>query len=195
MTAAFASRQAAAVVGTVLAALTFAHPAIAKEGLEARLNEPIPTGSTPGTAVSIGWTLVDQSGQPFGGAPVFLRVYGASGLEAVEAPVREGRQRGEYIAELRVPAGGIGRIEIGIRGTACYRGGSCQRSDHLIPIVHGPPSEIPDTRVSSESRSVWESQARRLSARESRPRSCQALPEHANRGRAANCCQALPQQR
>jgi len=117
-----------------LAALLAALPAAAKNGVKATLTTHIPLDAEPGTQLRLAWTLgfVDDNGrrQPFGGGGVFVRLRSATGAKA-ETGFADGS--GRFAATVFVPEGGIGDVEIGIRGLADGR-----PSDLLFPITNDP---------------------------------------------------------
>jgi hypothetical protein len=117
-----------------LAALLAALPAAAKNGVKATLTTRIPVEAKPGTQLRVAWTLgfVDDNGrrQPFGGGGVFVRLRSATGAKA-ETGFADGS--GAFAATVVVPEGGIGDVEIGIRGLADGR-----PSDLLFPITNDP---------------------------------------------------------
>lgn len=106
----------------------------------ARLTAPPPLHAPPGRKVRVAWTLsyVDERGKrrPFNGGYVFVRLLSASGGALSTAFAAEPRP-GRYVARVTVPKGGIGGIQIGIRGTRCDQGG-CAPSDLLFPITNDP---------------------------------------------------------
>ena len=113
--------------------LCLAGIATAKEGAEAALDAPIPPGAEPGSEIDVGWSAgwPDGAGRldPIIGSPVFIRLTSVDGSEKVEA---SGTERpsgsGHYVATITVPRGGVGLVEIGLRGESCVNG-ECLRSD------------------------------------------------------------------
>ena len=92
--------------------------ALAKEGIVARLDAPLPGRAQPGTAVTIGWTISVPGGGSLVGTNTILRVYSRDAQTSVDAPPREDRP-GHFLATFRVPTGGIATVGIGIPGTSC----------------------------------------------------------------------------
>jgi hypothetical protein len=129
------SRFALGLLAAALAALAAALPAAGKEGVVARLTTSVPLHASPGTRLEVAWTLTypDANGRPrpFGANGVFVRLLSATGAAATIgfAPVGA-YPTGEYRATVVVPKGGIGRLEIGLRGRANGR-----PSDVLFPVV------------------------------------------------------------
>src|SRR5205823_3295211 len=107
---------AAALLAGALALFVAAVPASAKEGVKATLTTQIPLTAKLGTQLHVAWTLSFlENGQPrpFGAGGVFVRLLSASGAPAETAYVNG---RGEFEATVAVPKGGIGDVQIGLRG-------------------------------------------------------------------------------
>jgi hypothetical protein len=122
------------LVVVAAALLAGALPAAAKEGVKATLTTKIPLDAAPGTKFEVGWTLayLDEAGrrQPFGAGEVFVRLLSASGGRA-QTTFIDGS--GAFTAKVAVPEGGIGDIQIGLRGYVDGR-----PSDLLFPITNDP---------------------------------------------------------
>jgi hypothetical protein len=136
-------------IAAMLAALVSSET-LAKEGVEARLDRPIPKDAAAGSTITLGWSLWfrdEASGEwrPFTGNGGFVRLYGVEG-SSTEASGTED-WTGHFLAEVAVPAGGIGRVEIGLAGTAC-RAGTCWRSDEIFPVTGiGPRDGVPIAEI------------------------------------------------
>ncbi|MBJ7348504.1 MAG: hypothetical protein JHC87_08050 [Thermoleophilaceae bacterium] len=143
------SRTAMTVVGVVLLTIglstALADNADAKGNIRATLDQSIPSDSTPGKLITVGWKLESErpsssskSGaskyQPFGAGEVFVRLIGPAGSRPTEAIV-DGR--GHFSASVRVPSGGVKDIKIGIKGTTINADGTRRAGDYFIPIT-GP---------------------------------------------------------
>jgi hypothetical protein len=127
---------------TAIAAGIAAPPAASKEGVKATLATNVPLDAEPGTRLTVAWTLSyaegDRRGHPFGANGVFVRLLSASGARAETGLAPTGAYtRGEYAATVVVPEGGIGDVEIGLRGWTSGAGGT-RRSDLLFPITNDP---------------------------------------------------------
>jgi MYXO-CTERM domain-containing protein len=135
------------VIVVVLAAALFAAPAaLGKEGVRATLTTPFPLDAKPGTKLHVGWKLANRDGTPFGGGDVFVRLRSASGDGAETAYTHGG---GTFAADVVVPEGGIGDVQIGIRGWSSGPDGT-HESPMFFPITNDPlPGTAPQT--SSES--------------------------------------------
>jgi hypothetical protein len=123
-----------------MAALAAALPAAGKDGVKATFATTIPRDAEPGTKLEVAWRLasIDEHGQaqPFGGSGVFVRLLSASGAGAQIAYADE-HATGDYTATVVVPQGGIGKVEVGIRGWTSGAGGT-HRADALFPIANDP---------------------------------------------------------
>jgi hypothetical protein len=153
----------AGLLGTALL-LSLVGVAAAKEGAKASLDAPIPPGTEPGSEIEVGWSAgwPDGAGglDPIIGSPVFIRLTSVDGSEKVEA---SGTERpsgsGHYVATITVPRGGVGLVEIGLRGESCLNG-ECTRSDltfaladeqahpqRAAPIAPVPVADEPEPRA------------------------------------------------
>jgi hypothetical protein len=135
----------AGLLGTALL-LSLAGIAAAKEGAVASLDAPIPPGAEPGSEIEVGWSAgwPDGAGglDPIVGSPVFIRLTSVDGSERVEASGTEQPSgSGHYVATITVPRGGVGLVEIGLRGESCMNG-ECVRSD--IPFVLSDAERLPE---------------------------------------------------
>ena len=129
----------ARLVLVAAAALTVAAPAFAKGDVTATMVTPIPTDAATGTPVRVVWSLRTEEGShPVNADGVYLRVVGADGSRQ-DAYARPGpHEDGIYAATIRVPAGGVQRAVVGIRGTAEYEDGRSVRRDAFFPLANAP---------------------------------------------------------
>jgi hypothetical protein len=135
------------VVAAVLAACALAAPAAAKEGVRATLSTPIPLDAAPGTKLHVAWKLANRDGAPFGGGDVFVRLSSASGGGRAETAYVNGA--GTFAADVVVPKGGIGDIQIGIRGWSSGPDGT-HESPLIFPITNDPlPGKLVRTSTDS----------------------------------------------
>lgn len=146
------------------AALFSAMPVAAKDGVHATLTTNVPLEARPGTKLRIGWRLAyveDGKRRAFGASGVFVRLGSASGAAAETGYAKE--DSGTYTASVAVPAGGVGDVQIGLRGyTSGVRTG---RSDLLFPITNDPlpgaaqlssrPPDQPSSESPASGRSTW----------------------------------------
>lgn len=122
----------------LLAAIALAPNAAAKEGPVARILTPLSRDAEPGSRVTVAWTVtVVEAGRrrPFGGGYVFVRLVAPTGSRTPLVYGIEWRQRGRYRATIRVPRGGVRRVEIGVMRAACSPDGTCRPAPRLFPIV------------------------------------------------------------
>lgn len=148
---------------TAIAAVA-ALPAAAKEGVEATLETNVPLDAEPGTRLQVEWSLtyLDDNGkrQPFGAGDVFVRLHSASGAAAKEGfDSRGAHPRGRYAATVVVPEGGIGKVEIGLRGWATGPSRT-RRADVLFPITKvymsfSPPVQPGVSKQADGGSAVW----------------------------------------
>ena len=125
----------------LIAALSLALPALAKEGAEARLDTALPRDAEPGSTIDVGWSVFSIDGEktyPVYGSPVYIRLVGPDGTSATEVMGKEVPSgSGHYTASIQVPDGGIGEVIVGMIGEACTADG-CQRSDMIFPLTDDP---------------------------------------------------------
>jgi hypothetical protein len=143
-------RFALAVLAAGAAALVAALPAAGKEGVEATLLTRIPLDAPAGKRLEVAWKLTYSDHgrrRPFGANGVFVRLRSAIGASA-ETGLANGN--GDYRATVVVPEGGIGDVQIGLRGWTNDAAGT-RESDALFPISNDP---LPGT---VRSRSGWPS--------------------------------------
>ena len=120
----------------VVVAALVASPGAAKEGVVARVVTPITRDADPGSKITVVWTLYFvEAGErhPFGGGYVFVRLFGPNGSRSPRT-YAENPELGRFRAKVRVPRGGVRRVEFGIMGTACDQKG-CRPSPKIFPIV------------------------------------------------------------
>jgi hypothetical protein len=137
-----------AAVAATAGGLTAA-PVAAKEDVEATLISPVPLDAAPGDEITVAWTLVfvDDEGkrQPFGASGVYIRLLGAAGGEpTIGASSGSAHDDGRYEATVLVPEGGIGGVQIGLRGISSDTEGTYP-SDVFFPITNNPLPAVTDT--------------------------------------------------
>jgi hypothetical protein len=142
----------------VAAAFVVAQTAGAKEGVKATLTTPIDLDAKAGTRLDVAWRLwsLDQKGRrrPFGAGDVFVRLRSATGGAPREAFAAARGDAGEYRASVTVPAGGIGAVEIGLRGFASSATGR-RRADVLFPVTNGPALGAAPTSGTDNGWETW----------------------------------------
>lgn len=124
------------LAAAVLLVLAVAAPALAKEGLEARLDQAIPLNGDPGTTITVGFTIAAIGADPgsWPGQPVILKVHPVGG-DPVESVAKDDG-KGHYTATFVMPEHGVASVEIGMRGESCENG-TCTRSDYMFQVA-GP---------------------------------------------------------
>ncbi len=114
--------------------------AVAKEGVQATLETTIPLRAPAGKTVRVIWRLRTPSAsgraRPFSAGGIFIRFVSRTEAGRTEAYGRE-IAAGRYATTVRIPRGGLGRIEIGLEGVSCAPTG-CRRDDHLFRITNDP---------------------------------------------------------
>jgi hypothetical protein len=124
------------LAAALLLVLAIAAPALAKEGIEARLDQAIPLNGEPGTTVTVGFTIaaIGQDPGSWPGQPVILKVHPVGGDPVDSVATDDGN--GHYTATFVMPEHGVASVEIGMRGESCENG-SCTRSDFMFQVA-GP---------------------------------------------------------
>jgi hypothetical protein len=146
------------LVGAVPAAAP-AHAADAEiPAWVAWLDHPLPTDAEAGSQLDVGLMLWDnESREPIAQFPPFVRIHPATGdAEPSMAGLVEDWS-GHYRWTIEVPAGGLGKVEVGLGGTACDANG-CQRQEQIYPIAGvGPPPDASPPMVAEATIEVVES--------------------------------------
>jgi hypothetical protein len=128
-----------AVVAMAGALLLAAGPAAhAKDNVKARLLTPLRVDAAPGERLTVVWALAgaDEHGrrQPFNAIGVFVRLLSASGGRPTTGfATPDAHPQGRYDAQVAVPEGGIGGVQIGLGGASDGGG-----SDTLFPLENDP---------------------------------------------------------
>ena len=119
----------------VACSLLLAAPPVAlgKENVTARLLTPLRLDAAPGERFTVVWALgeVDEQGrrEPFNAIGVFVRLLSASGGRPTTGfATPDAHPQGRYDARVTVPEGGIGGVQVGLRGS----------SDTLFPLENDP---------------------------------------------------------
>jgi hypothetical protein len=111
---------AASLAAVAILLLAAAAPALAKEGLEARLDAPIARDTPGGTELLVGMVVTVPDGgvdHPVEGTPVYLKLVGPDGSSSWQMGRQERTPPGHYTMRIVVPEGGVASIEVGIHGT------------------------------------------------------------------------------
>jgi hypothetical protein len=124
------------VIGAAVAVLAVAAAASAKEGVEATLVGSIPRDAPSGSVVRVEWRLAEvNTRRPFEAGGIFVRLTGRHG--AVRTAPARALGSGRFAASVAVPAGGIGRLAIGLHGWSSGPNGT-RKSDLFFRIVNDP---------------------------------------------------------
>jgi hypothetical protein len=127
--------------------------ALAKEDVRARLLVPPRLDAAPGERLTVVWALAgpDEHGRrrPFNAIGVFVRLLSATGgRPTIGFATPDEHPQGRYDARVAVPQGGVGGLQIGLRGS----------SDVLFPLDHHPfaaPAGEPATGREAPPGSPW----------------------------------------
>ena len=125
-----------AMAGSLL--LAAGPAALGKENVQARLLTPLRVDAAPGEQLTVVWGLraTDEDGrrQPFNAIGVFVRLLSATGSRpTIGFATPDAHPQGRYDAQVAVPKGGIGGVQLGLRGSS--NGGP---SDVLFPLENDP---------------------------------------------------------
>jgi hypothetical protein len=128
----------AAVLAVVCSALAVQPVALGKDNVTARLLTPLRLDAVPGDKRTVVWALAgtDEHGQrqPFNAIGVFVRLRSASGgRPTIGFATPDAHPQGRYDAQVAVPKGGIGGVQIGLGGS-----GDGAASDTLFPLENDP---------------------------------------------------------
>jgi hypothetical protein len=112
--------------------------ALGKENVTARLLTPLRLDAAPGEKITVVWALAGaaENGrrQPFNAIGVFVRLLSATGgRPSIGFATPDAHPQGRYDAQVAVPKGGIGGVQIGLRGSS-----DREPSDELFPLENDP---------------------------------------------------------
>jgi hypothetical protein len=119
-----------------LAALAVAPPALAKDRVTATIDAPTACDAAAGATITISWSLANAEHEPFGASGIFVRLRRFGGRPAVRKAARADRT-GHYTVRVKVPRGGIRRIDVGLEGTTTA-GGVTSDADIFFPVRDDP---------------------------------------------------------
>src|SRR5215216_3077186 len=137
-----------AVLGIAGWLLVAAPPvALGKEDVTARLLTPLRLDAAPGDKLTVVWAVggADEHGrwEPLNAIGVFVRLLSASGGRPTTGfATPDAHPQGRYDARVAVPEGGIGGVQIGLRGSsdALFR----LENDPFAPPAGGEDRHFPD---------------------------------------------------
>jgi hypothetical protein len=121
--------------GATAVAALLALPAPAKEGVRAKLDHPVALDAAPGKTLRVAWHLIDDRGRPFGASGIYLRV-SRCGHGPLTFPATARGSSG-FSVRLKVPAGGIRKLMVGLEGFRST-GGRHRRADLFFQFA--PPA-------------------------------------------------------
>src|SRR5713226_7304801 len=97
-------------------------------GRAGKLDDADSIDGAPGDEILLAWTLTvvdaNMHSQPFSAEYVFVQLLSPTREATIAFATGGDHARGEYVARVKVPAGGIAAIQFGIRGT----------TDSIIPL-------------------------------------------------------------
>jgi hypothetical protein len=129
-------------------------PASAKEGVRATLLSSIPAHPRAGARLEVSWRLFEVGPHhrrvPFTAGAIVLRLRSATGSTSNET-FASSAGPGIYRATVVVPKGGLGRIEIGMRGWSSGPSGT-HRADLLFPITNAPMIDLGQVNLPASGR-------------------------------------------
>ena len=150
-----AAPVAAAASVAALVLFAAAAPAVAKEGMQARLDAPVGRDTPGGTELIVGMTLTVLEGSvlhPVDGSPIYIKLTGPDG-SSTRGYGEEGSKRGHYTARIVVPRSGVTRLEIGIHGSGdvaievlgepLVAGGISASTAQVAPALPAKPTPYP----------------------------------------------------
>ena len=109
----------------------------------------VPPDAPAGAPVAVGFTLWDVRNRDlFGVDGLIVKLYPAKGKADPSVAKATQDAPGHLLANLTVPEGGAGRIEVVTQGEQCTAGGTCTTIDIPMRIAGtGPPPEVPRSKL------------------------------------------------
>jgi hypothetical protein len=139
---------AAATIAASAVPSSSAEPA-GDTNLEVWLDAPLTPDAPAGDTLAIGFTVWDTVRHDFSEVTgPFLRLHPATGSAAPSTTTADSDWPGHLVANVQVPKGGPGAIEVGFDGQTCRSDGTCVTS--FFPFRFGgagPPPEAPLARL------------------------------------------------
>lgn len=133
-------RRKVLLIALIATAAALAVPAAAKEGVRAKLDDPVRLGAA-GQTITVTWHLVDAKGGRFGASGIYLRV-SRCGRAPLTVPATT-TSDGGYTARVKVPKRGLRRVIVGLEGWRTVAGGPTTRADAFFrfdpPLVRRCP--------------------------------------------------------
>jgi hypothetical protein len=112
--------------------------------VEARLDLPLPTDAAAGDTIVVGFTTWDRQSKSFAEfGEGFVRLHPARGKAGPVEAMAQSDWPGHFSAEVTVPPGGVGTVDVGFRAQVC-EGTTCAPRDVLFALAGvGPPPDAP----------------------------------------------------
>lgn len=118
-----------------------------RETGQAWLDRPLPPDAPAGSTIAIGTTI---RGGEHPSTRVFFRLHPATGAEAPIEAIASMDWETHYAADVEVPAGGVGTLDVGVVIEVCPQPGACERYDGLFEVAGvGPPPDSPITLIAT----------------------------------------------
>jgi hypothetical protein len=114
---------------------------------QAWLDRPLPSDAPPGSTIAVGATI--RQGE-HASIRVFFRVRPATGAATPIEVIASMDWETHYAADVEVPVGGVGTLDVGIVIEVCPQPGACERYDGLFEVAGvGPPPDSPITLIAT----------------------------------------------
>jgi hypothetical protein len=109
----------------------------------------LPRDGTPGSVIDVEWTVYFiRDGQPFGSEGMFIELTGPTGAVTRATAVQDTDWSKPYRASVVVPAGGIAKVQLGMRGAGDIYGDIY--FDRIGQIFAGLPAVTAPPRLAVE---------------------------------------------
>jgi hypothetical protein len=132
-------RFAVALALLGLLAASLAGSAVTKEDGRAELTTAPPLSARPGSVVTVAWIVRVGEGRgasPFGAGAMFVQLLSRTGGAMMTASTETGTGAVNTV-NVRVPAGGVGGVRVGLHGTRCDAAG-CRPAPVFFPVTNDP---------------------------------------------------------
>jgi hypothetical protein len=123
------ARRSVVLLVVAAAGLALVQPAATKDGVRATLTSAIPSHASAGMHIVVAFTLRDPDGRPFNAERVFVKlICPTRDASSIAFASLGSHADGRYRVVAIAPAGGLGSIRIGLRGS----------TDVYFPITNNP---------------------------------------------------------
>ncbi len=115
------------------------------DNLEVWLDRPLPRVAATGSTLPIGLMIWDKGvGRPAAMGGLYLHLKPAQGKAKATSAETQSDFPGHFLANIIVPAGGPGSVEVGVTGRSCSSDGTCSDAEFPFKVVGtGPPPDAP----------------------------------------------------